>query len=231
MYNPDPYGVDEWEQQQEDFSMDNNSQEQILYERLLGAYHSMPQSDNPHSATEQPEQWEVLNSIMDKLVALGHSHYSELKVQPTSRTYNGRSRQTLSIATLRMNMMSALRMMSREFSCADPGYELSRYGAATNFSVNQTANPVNHANAQQEQNQHQEQSMSIEQSIELAVEKIRQDYGDEKATQAKEQLDSLKSNKSWDNVKSVIKFFADMGKQAFVAVSPVIAAALIANAL
>lgn len=230
MYNnPDPYGVSAWEDEQEEFTMSEQvSPQELWYEELLGAYHSMPVSDNPHSSTYNEDQWNALNSIMDKLVTAGYPDYAELKITPSRA---GNAKPTVSVVTLRMKTMSALRRMGREFGCGNPAYDLSRYGTAASVSVSQQANPTNNSSAYQEQNQHQEQSMSIEQSIDLAVEKIRQDYGDEKATQAREQLESLKSNKSWDNVKSVIKFFADIGKQAFVAVSPVIAAALIASAL
>lgn len=144
--------------------MENDLPEEVLlYEQLVGAYYSMPQVDNAYSTTDDQEQWNSLNNVIDKLVEANHQSYAELKVVPTANTNRaGRTHYEVSIATLRMKTMATLRRMGREFSCGDPGVDLSKYGSGSNFNLSQNASPSITASAHQEQSQKQEISMSIE---------------------------------------------------------------------
>lgn len=77
--------------------------------------------------------------------------------------------------------------------------------------------------------QNQSTNLSLEQIFNQAIKTIEENYGKEQSKEAKDKLDSLKSNKNWGNVSEVVKFFVNMGKQAFIATIPIITKILLEN--
>ena len=84
-----------------------------------------------------------------------------------------------------------------------------------------TVTPVfNNSNSQQ---QSQSQEVNLTQAIKEAIELVDNNYGSEKAEEAKALLGDLeKEPKKWENTRKVVKFFADLGRDAFIAAVPVI---------
>lgn len=207
--NPDHYDENEWLGEDESYSMqDSYIKEGLLFEQLLGAYHTMPVSKSSGEATLEQEQWQALNKVVEKLVGLGHQDYSDFKIEPRNSLYGGRTRQLATIDTIRMKMMSVLRMMSREFDLPDPGIELSKYGASSNFNVNQQANPINTASSNQEQHQHQTQALNAQQIIDS----IENTLGEGLLEQIKPELEAYKENPSkWANAQKLAVKILDFG--------------------
>lgn len=206
--NPDPYDENEWVGETE-FNMSNNSsKEKLLFEQLLGSFHSMPQADSAGRVTDNEEQWLALNNVVDKLASLGHTDYSEMKIQPHRGSFNGRPRQTVSITSLRMKTMAVLRMMSRQFGLTDPGYELSRYGAAGGVNVSQTASPS--ANSYSHAEARASAQIEID-KLSFALGAILEEKDKEKVAPA---LEELKQDPSKENVNKLINLLKGLGSAA-----------------
>ncbi len=181
------------------------TQEELIYEQLLGVYHSCPQSKNQYDSTDESSIWEQFNDTVDSLVSLGHKNYEKFKITPKISSYNGTQHANMNIAALRMKMMSVLRMMGAEFGCGDPGSDLSRYGSASNFSVNQTSSPVNSAIAHQEQNQHQQNNLNFEQQIAKLQDIVNSELTEDQTNQVKESLEAFKQEPTkWQNAQKLI---------------------------
>lgn len=82
----------------------------------------------------------------------------------------------------------------------------------------------------QEQSQAQSQQQSIDQIIETCVKNIEEHYGDEHANQAKELLANVKKEPSkWSNLQKLLTFSANLGKEAFIAILPVLTQVLLSK--
>jgi len=186
--------------EEKDF-MAQTTPEELLYEQLLGAYHSTPSSNDSYSSTRDSNHWMALNSVIAELVNLGHTNYQKFTLNPA----NGHNGQYVTIASLRMQMMAALRTMAREFGCVDPGYVLSQYGATSSLSVQQTSNPISNANAHQSQTQHQESSLTLAQHLERIDKLVKEDLTDDQISQIFPDLEKFKENPAaWQNAQRLI---------------------------
>ncbi len=74
----------------------------------------------------------------------------------------------------------------------------------------------------QEQHQSQEQAVKIEDQINLLIEFVEKKYGEDEATKAKELLDALKIDNKWATVQKVSAFFLNLGRDAFIALLPLL---------
>ncbi len=82
----------------------------------------------------------------------------------------------------------------------------------------------------QAQSQAQNQQQSIDQIIETCVKNIEEHYGDEHANQAKELLANVKKEPSkWSNLQKLLTFAANLGKEAFIAILPVLTQVLLSK--
>ena len=82
----------------------------------------------------------------------------------------------------------------------------------------------------QEQSQAQNQQQSIDQIIETCFKNIEEHYGDEHANQAKELLANVKKEPSkWSNLQKLLTFSANLGKEAFIAILPVLTQVLLSK--
>lgn len=78
-------------------------------------------------------------------------------------------------------------------------------------------------NQSQNQSQAQHQSLTFDQQIEKTVKKIEEQYGGEQAIKAKEMLEEVKKNPGkWGTLQKVIKYCSDLGKEATIALIPVL---------
>ena len=169
-------------------NMSQSKSEELLYQQLLGAYHSFPPTNGYTDVTNQRELWNQLNSVLDELIGLGHKNYEKFRALPRVSFYQGTQQNVVNIASLKMQMMSTLRTMGTEFQCGDPGYDLSRYGATNSLNVQQTSSPSSTANAHQVQPQHQETTLTLEQHIEKLQKIVREELTDEQTAEISEPL-------------------------------------------
>lgn len=89
--------------------------------------------------------------------------------------------------------------------------------------INPVFNQNNNQSNNQSQSQTQTTNVSLEMQIEKAIEEIEEHYGGEAATQGKAHLEELKANPSkWAVVQKAASFFLNLGKEAFMAVLPVL---------
>ncbi len=117
--------------------------------------------------------------------------------------------------SLLKSMKKRLDQTGEPYYRKDPPKEASHGSIPTiHFSPHMTQN--------QRQQQQQEQTMTIEIAVEQAVEQIRESSGESAAEEAKEKLNSLKTNRSWDNLKNVIIWTANAGKDIATAILPVL---------
>lgn len=80
----------------------------------------------------------------------------------------------------------------------------------------------------QEQQQSQTQQQSIDQTVEVCIKNIEEHYGEEHANTAKGLLENVKKEPSkWSNVQKILNFSANLGKEAFIAVLPVLTQVLL----
>lgn len=188
-------------------------QEELLYEQLLGAYYAFPAEGSSSTTTENFAHWNSLNNVIDGLEKLGHSNYSQFKISPETAFYNNRNHLRVNIANLRMNMMSALRMIAKEFNFSDPAYLLSQYGASNNINMHQNANPVNTAAATQSQEQSQTSIVSIEQQLTELQRFVDENLTDEQIEQIREPLETFKQNPTiWRNAQKLISIGATFSR-------------------
>jgi hypothetical protein len=83
------------------------------------------------------------------------------------------------------------------------------------------SNTVNQTQGQS-QSQSQEQNISIEQQIEQILNIIENKYGEEQTLEAKKMLEELKKDSKWPTVQKVGRWFLDLGRDAFIALLPLL---------
>ena len=181
------------------------TQEELIYEQLLGVYHSCPQSKNQYDSTDESSIWEQFNDTVISLVSLGHKNYEKFKIIPKISSYNGTQHANVNISALRMSMMSVLRMVGAEFRCGDPGSDLSRYDSASNFSVNQTANPINSASSHQKQTQQQQNILTVEQYMSKLQNIVDRELTEDQISQVSDSLEAFKHEPTkWQHAQKLI---------------------------
>lgn len=194
---------------------DEFKEEQLLYERLLGAYHDFPPATSSLSRTSNSSHWEALNKVINALEKQGHTKYSEFKIIPDSVNRYGSIHYEVNETSLRMNMMSVLRMMGSEFGCGDPAYDLSQYSTGNNIHMSQNASPYANANSnqQQVQRQHQKVFISIEQELENLQRIVDENLSEEQIEHVSEPLETFKQNPIiWKNAQKLIQLGASFSK-------------------
>ncbi len=194
--------------------MSDFQKEQLLYERLLGAYHDFPTTSNSYETTNNELHWESLNKVISALEKLGHNDYSEFTIVPKSVNWgSGITKYQVNISTLRMNMMSVLRMMGSQFGCGDPAYDLSRYATSSNIQMSQTASPNATASSNQNQSQKQEMSVTVSQELEKLQKIVDENLSEEQIEQVREPLEIFKQNPSiWRNAQKLIQISAGFSR-------------------
>lgn len=79
----------------------------------------------------------------------------------------------------------------------------------------------------QSQSQSQQQSMTLEQSMTRTLEAVKEHYGEEQSKKAAEKLEELKTDRSWGKICMVVKWFLELGREAFIALLPTLAKILL----
>lgn len=166
--------------------------------------------------------WQRFNTSLDELQQ-GYSDevFLDFKIVPQSNSQAGqfvkRTEYTSKVfqATLYLHnqYMSHNTTPPQETAYNNPGLVLQQNASQTQS---------------QGQSQVQEQTQNMEQSVGACIKNIEEHYGEEHANTAKELLGNLSKEPSkWSNIQKILNFSANLGKEAFVAVLPVLTQALL----
>ncbi len=206
--NPDPYdGSEDIGISVPMYTPNETTEEEKLYQELLGLYQACP--DNSVACFDA-SQWGHFNSSMDTLVTRGHSAYARFKITPR---INGANISYVNYDSFRMNMMSALRRMSQDFTLSDPNFFLYQYTPKGNTSI------VN-ANTNEQHNsqvQHNEQKSYISLTIEQKIDRLDKEIAERLAPEQLAQIQPLlaefkKAPTIWANGQKLIAGVLGFGK-------------------
>lgn len=122
-------------------------------------------------------------------------------------------------------MISSIKLRGLPSSRKQTGLESNKQ---TSPQFHTHINPSFNPTFSQSQNQTQDQTFTLNQQINEAVKAVEENYGDEHAKQMKILLTQVEKEPSkWGNLQKVIKYAADLGKDATIAVLPVLARILL----
>jgi hypothetical protein len=196
------------------------SEEELLYKELIGFYQSCP---NEHGIYRDTSLADSLTRIIDSLTSRGHKQYESFKYSPSRGANNGAP--YTDYQTIKMKMLAMIQRMATEFNLGDANFAIYHDTPKSSTNFHNTNNLQN----TQTQSQQQHQTLSIEEHIENAVRKIEENYGESQATEARKQLEILKTDKKWETVKGVLMWIANLGKDALIASIPAIMRAVLKN--
>ncbi len=228
MHNPDPYGVQAWEERESMYQQES-SKEDMLYEQLLCAVQALPESANHASTTSNKDQWLALNTTMDEMVQIGHPEYAKFKIETTT---NGNGYTAVNITALRMKMMQALGRMGNEFGSGSPAYDLSQFkqGNGQAVSLSHFGNSTNSGNAhsEQSQQQRQEMTMKLEQHFDQVEKQLTDTLSDAQKAELMPLFSEWKAEPTvWSKAEKVAGKLLGFGRDSFLIVLPLLAQAFL----
>ncbi|MEK7592104.1 MAG: hypothetical protein AAB508_01780 [Patescibacteria group bacterium] len=206
--NPDPYDSrDDIGLSVPMYTPNEITEEEKLYHELLGLYQACP--DN-QVACYDASQWEHFNGSMDTLVTRGHSDYARFKITPR---INGANISYVNYDSFRMNMMSALRRMSQDFTLSDPNFFLYQYTPKGNTSIVNANTNEQHNSQVQHNEQRSYISLTVEQKIKKLNKEIVERLSPEQINQIEPLLTQFKNEPAvWSNAQKLITGVLGFGK-------------------
>ncbi|GEM_PF-6040401 len=207
----DPLGLDPYDDSDEGdfvpmYTPNETTEEEGLYHELLGRYQACPDNSTCYDQT----QWDYFNGVMDTLIERGHQHYSRFKIAPRT-TGNGRS--FVEYSSFRMNMMSAIQRMSRDFTLVDPNYALYQYSPKNAPSFYNSNATDQHNNLSQVNNQRVSVTLTLEQKMTKLDQEIAERLSPEQVQQIQPLIEQFKEAPTvWANAQKLISGVLGFGK-------------------
>jgi hypothetical protein len=197
-----------------------------IYKELQGYLSQIPLPSSANEILTDNEQWEHINTIIDRLNVATENNYDEFKtIQKNDR--DGWSIPIM-ISTVRAKLGSLINVLHEEYFSDEP----------PPLSGNQAGMVINNQNSQQQNNsqkqnqqQHQEQKIELDQMLQIAHEEIQAEYGKEQAEKAIDLIKQIVLNpKNWSIIAASIAGLLAIGKVAFIAALPILGKILLGAA-
>lgn len=174
------------------------TEEEKVFGQLVGLYQGCATNEGQ---CQDSFMWNSVNSAMDKLVARGHAHYDEFKMEPNN--YGGR--HIMNYGSIKAQLMSTLHRMSDDFDLADPAYEIFNHLPKTGQHISAFANssPV--------QTNRQSAEMSVELSISTVIKEIEDNLSSDQVNALKAEIEALKEKPNNGTISQFINKLLDLG--------------------